>query len=90
MPIGDNQCNNNSNSLMVIKEVILKPVLVTILADSKPPNRREIGQIQLMLNDAGLSPLDLIRSWDAGERDFALSLREFLSMMKLLSRDYSL
>jgi len=35
---------------MVIKEVILKPVLVTILADSKPPNRREIGQIPLMLN----------------------------------------
>ena len=50
MPIGDNQCN--SNSLMVIKEVItiLKPVLVTILAGVKPPNPHEIGQIQLMLN----------------------------------------
>ena len=51
MPIGDNQCN--SNSLMVIKEVIttiLKPVLVTILAGSKPPNPHGIGQIPLMLN----------------------------------------
>ena len=35
----------------VIKEVITKPVLVTILADSsKPPNPHEIGQIPLMLN----------------------------------------
>ena len=37
---------------MVIKEVIiiLKPVLVTILEDSKPPNPHEIGQIPLMPN----------------------------------------
>jgi len=50
MPIGDNQCN--SNSRMVIKEVItiLKPILVTFLAGSKPPNPHEIGQIPLMLN----------------------------------------
>lgn len=51
MPIGDNQCNSN-NSRMVIKEVItiLKPILVTFLAGSKPPNPHEIGQIPLMLN----------------------------------------
>ena len=50
MPIGDNQCN--SNSRMVIKEVItiLKPILVTFLAGSKPPNPHEIGQIPLMPN----------------------------------------
>lgn len=41
--------------MVIIKEVmltILKPVLVTTLADSKPPNPREIGQIPLMLSPA--------------------------------------
>lgn len=51
MRIGDNQCNSNSLKV-IIKEVItrLKQVLVTILADNKPPNPHEIGQIPLMLN----------------------------------------
>jgi hypothetical protein len=47
-------------------------------------------QIQLMLITADLAPLDLVRSWDSGERDCAFSLREFLSMMKALTDDNNL